>query len=96
MREIKAFVRRKRTNQVIKALRGNDFKSITVTQVEGTGRFTSRDAMPSLKFTLTHSRMSKLELICKKEDVEEIVRIISEHGRTHEKGDGIIYVSEVE
>jgi hypothetical protein len=26
----------------------------------------------------------------------EVNRIISEHGRTHEKGDGIIYVSEVE
>ncbi|WP_373056401.1 hypothetical protein [Zunongwangia sp. H14] len=41
-------------------MRANDFISITVTEVEGTGRYTSRNAMPSLKFPLTHSKMSKL------------------------------------
>lgn len=57
MREVKAFIRRKRATDVIKGLRDNDFKSITVTDVEGTGRFTRRDARPSLKFTVTHSKM---------------------------------------
>lgn len=37
--------------------------------------------------------MAKLEIVCKKEDVQEIVKILSEHGQT---GDGIIYVSQVE
>lgn len=96
MREVKAFIRRKRATDVIKGLHDNDFKSITVTDVEGTGRFTRPDARPSLKFTVTHSKMAKLELVCKKEDVTKIVQIISEHGGTGEKGDGIIYVSEVE
>ena len=96
MREVKAFIRRNRVNEVIKALRDHDFRSVTVTEVEGTGRFTKPDAKPSLKFLLTHSKMTKLELVCKKEDVSKIAKIISEHGGTGEKGDGIIYVSEVE
>jgi nitrogen regulatory protein P-II 1 len=96
MKEIKAFVRQKRTNDIIKALRDHDFRSITVTEVEGTGRFTKPDAKPSLKFPLAHSKMSKLELVCKREDVSKIVHIISEYGSTGEKGDGIIYTSDVD
>ena len=98
MIEVKAFIRRNMVNGVIKALRDHDFRSVTVSEVEGTGRFTrpDNDTKASLKFQLTHSKMSKLELVCKKEDVPKMVQIISEHGGTGEKGDGIIYVSEVE
>lgn len=95
MREVKAFIRRKRATDVIKGLRDNDFKSMTVTDVEGTGRFTKPDAKPSLKFTVTHSKMAKLELVCKKEDVSKIAKIISEYGSTGEKGEGLIYVTDV-
>lgn len=95
MREVKAFIRHNMVNEVIKALRDQDFKSVTVTEVEGTGRYTRPDAKPSLKFPLTHSKMTKLELVCKREDVTKIVQIISEYGGTGEKGDGLIYVSDV-
>ncbi len=40
--------------------------------------------------------MAKLGLLCKKEDVETIVKLVHEYGGAGEKGDGIIYVSEVE
>jgi nitrogen regulatory protein P-II 1 len=40
--------------------------------------------------------MAKLEIVCKKEDVQEIVKTISMHGGTGETGDGIIYVSQIE
>lgn len=96
MGEVKAFVRSTRVNEVIKGLRLHDFKSMTVTDVEGTGRFTMPDASPSLNFTITHSKMTKLELLCKKEDVKTIVKLIHEYSGTGEKGDGIIYVSEIE
>jgi nitrogen regulatory protein P-II 1 len=96
MKEVKAFIRHVQINKVIKSLRDNDFKSMTLTDVEGTGRFTRRDDKPSVKFPVTHTKMAKLEIICKKEDVEMIVRLIHEHGGTGEKGDGIIYVSDVE
>lgn len=80
---------------ILKGLRGSGFKSMAVAEVEGTGRFTRPEVKPSLKFPITHSKMAKLELVCKREDVEAIVRLIHQHGGTGEKGDGIIYVSEV-
>ncbi len=40
--------------------------------------------------------MAKLELVCKNEEVGKIVKLISTYGGTGRKGDGIIYVSEVE
>ena len=51
-----------------------------MTEAEGTGRFTrpDNDAKPSLKFQLTHSKMTKLELVCKKEDVPKIANIITD------------------
>jgi nitrogen regulatory protein P-II 1 len=96
MKEVKAFVRHERANDVIKGLRDNNFMSITVTEAEGTGRFTRPDDKPSLRFPVTHSKMAKLELVCKKDDVGRVVNLISTHGGTGRKGDGIIYVSEVE
>ena len=89
MREVKAFIRRTRTNDVIKALRKRDFKSMTITEVEGTGRYTRPDSEPSLKFPITHCKMTKLELICKKEEVEAIVDIISEMVVPEKKGMGL-------
>ena len=95
MREIKAFIRQSRTNEIIGALRDAGFNSLTVSEAEGTGKYTKQEDMPSLRFPVTHSKMSKLEIVCKKEDVNNIVKIIHEHGGTGEKGDGLIYVSEV-
>lgn len=96
MREVKAYIRHKRANEIVAALRNGGFSSMSIADVEGTGRYTKKGDMPSLRFPVTHSKMAKLEIVCKKEDVQEIVKIISKHGGTGEKGDGIINVSEVQ
>ncbi|WP_246054379.1 MULTISPECIES: P-II family nitrogen regulator [Antarcticibacterium] len=57
---------------------------------------TSRKAQPSFNFTVTHNKMAKLELVCKQEDVQNIVEIINKNGSTGEIGDGIIYITMVE
>lgn len=95
MRELKAFIRKEKTNDVIKALRDTGFSSVTVSEAEGTGRYTKKSDKPSLRFPVTHSKMSRLEVVCKKEDVDTIVRIIHEQGSTGEKGDGLVFTSEV-
>ena len=95
MREIKSFIRKKRTVKVIEALRAAGFSSMTVVDAEGTGKYTKNEDMPSLRFPVTHSQMSKLEIVCKKEDVDTIVSLIYKQGSTGEKGDGLIYVSDV-
>lgn len=95
MREVKAFIREKRANEVMRALRAKGFGSLTVSEAEGTGKYTKKSDSPSLRFPLAHSKMSKLEIVCKKEDVVSIVKTIHEHGGKGEKGEGLIYVSEV-
>ena len=95
MREIKALIREKRSNEVIEALRDAGFNSLTVSEAEGTGKYTKEDDMPSLRFPVTHSKMTKIEIVCKQEDVEPIVKVIHEHGGRGEKGEGLIYVTEV-
>ncbi len=96
MKEIKAFIRENRTTEVVESLRDSGFLSMTLSEVEGTGRFTTKEDMPSLKFPVTHCKRVKLEIVCRKEDVEQIFQLIQEHGSTGEKGDGLIYVSDVE
>ena len=95
MREVKAFIRGKRANEVMQALREKGFGSLTVSEAEGMGKYTKKGDFPSLRFPLTHCKMSKLEIVCKKEDVESIVQTINEHGSKGKKGESLIYVSEV-
>jgi nitrogen regulatory protein P-II 1 len=96
MKEIKAFIKPNRVGQIVGALNENGFDNVTISMAEGTGSYKRPDAFPSLEFKITDSKVVKLELVCKKKDVEQIVQLISEHGHSPEKGDGIIYVSNVE
>ena len=96
MKEIKAFIKPTRVQQVVTALNESGFDCITISNAEGTGSHKRQDAFPSLEFKFTDSKVVKLELVCQKEHTEKVVQIISESGRSPEKGDGIIYVSNVE
>ena len=96
MKEIKAFVKPSRVQKVVDALRENGFESVTLSQGEGTGAYSRRDAFPSLDFHFTNSKVVKVELVCQNEEATKAAQLISENGRSSEPGDGIIYVTEVE
>ena len=96
MKEIKAFVKPKRVQKVIEALSESGFKSMTLSQGEGTGAFKAKGASPSLDFRITDSPVVKLELVCQNEEARKAIDIIVENGKTTDPGDGIIYVSDVE
>ncbi|MDT0651169.1 P-II family nitrogen regulator [Autumnicola edwardsiae] len=96
MKEIKAFVKPNRVQKVIEALSESGFKSMTISQGEGTGAFKAKGASPSLDFHITDSPVVKLELVCQNEEAQRAIDIIVENGKTPEPGDGIIYVSEIE
>jgi nitrogen regulatory protein P-II 1 len=91
MKEIKAFIRPMKAMDVHKSLYAHGFCCMTLTECEGTGMYTDRDKdFPSLKFPFLHSKRVKIEIVCPEEEVEPIVEIIREHGRTGRSGDGII------
>jgi nitrogen regulatory protein P-II 1 len=95
MKEVKAFIKPLKLEKVVEALREKGFKSVTLSESEGTGTYKRQDSVPSLKFHFTDSKMIKLELVCQDEDVDKIVEIICAEARTPYPADGIIYVSDV-
>lgn len=96
MKEIKAFVKPNRTQNIIEALTENGFKSMTLSLAEGTGAFKAIDAKPSLNFQITDSNVVKIELVCQNEEVQTAIEIILANGKTEEPGDGIIYLTNIE
>ena len=96
MKEIKAFIKPKRVQKVVEALSESGFKSMTLSQGEGTGAFKAKGASPSLDFRITDSPVVKLELVCQNEEAQSAINIILENGITPDPGDGIIYLTDIE
>jgi len=96
MKEIKAFVKPFKVNDILEHLMAVGYPNITVSMAEGTGNFKSDDSTISTNFSITDSKVAKIEIVCGDLDVDKIVEIISRNARTGNPGDGIIYVSEVE
>jgi len=96
MKEIKAFVKPFKVNDILNQLLQAGFPNITVSMAEGTGNFNSDESSLSTHFSITDSKVAKIEIVCDDSEVEKIVDIISTKGRTGNSGDGIIFVSEIE
>lgn len=95
MKEIKAFIRPNKVNEIVHHLKEAGFENITLSSAEGTGKLQNERAFVSQKFSITDSEVAKLELVVNKDDVDKVVHIISEYGKTLNPGDGLIYVSDV-
>jgi nitrogen regulatory protein P-II 1 len=97
MKEVKAYVRRRQVESVIDNLEEAGVKGITLIDLMGLGSFADPHQMKySISCVEKYSDISKLELVCRDDQVHEIVRIIRETAFTGLKGDGIIYVSPVD
>ena len=96
MKEIKAFVKPNRIQKIIEALTDNGFKSMMLSQAEGTGAFKAKGAKPSLDFRITDSPVVKIELVCQNEEAQAAIEIIMANGQTEEPADGIIYITNIE
>ena len=96
MKEIKAFVKPFKVNDILNQLLQAGYPNITVSMAEGTGNFKSEDSSLSTHFSITDSKVAKIEIVCNDVDVEKIVHVISTFVRTGNHGDGIIFVAGVE
>lgn len=96
MKEIKAFIKPSRVTNVVEALEAAGFESLTLSAGEGTGTHERPDASLDLEFFFTNSKTIKLELVCQNEEAEPVIKLICENARSHEPGDGIIYLTEIE
>ncbi|MDE5417632.1 P-II family nitrogen regulator [Ancylomarina sp. DW003] len=96
MKEIKAFIRPNKVNDILHHLKEAGFENITISSAEGTGKFQDENAFVSQKFSVTDSPIAKIEIVVYDDNVENVVSIISKYGKTLNSGDGLIYVSNVE
>jgi nitrogen regulatory protein PII len=97
MKLVKAYIRPILLEDVYSALRKEGHCCMTVFEGEGTGRFSDpADQHGSLNFPAMHTHVAKIEIAADTEDVDAITEIIKEYGRTGRKGDGIVFVMEVE
>ena len=99
MKEIKAYIRRHRVNDVIEALQKAGAPGITVVEVHPVGYGYDPNFFESHAFSVTeryaHWDVVKLEVVCADRDVEKLIQVVEEQSRTGGKGDGRIFVSEV-
>ena len=98
MKEIKAFIRPEEFDDMFAALKNDGYCCVTVTETEGTGQYMDPETeeYPSLRIPYMHSKMLKLEIVARDEDVNSIIIIIEKHGKTGRPGDGLIFVLNVE
>jgi len=91
MKEIKAYIRRERLDPVVNALAHiPDLSGISLSTVTGFGR--SRGRLRFVDFE-THV---KVEVVCGDSLVEVVTATIQEQACTRKRGDGKIFVTEVE
>jgi len=96
MKVIKAFIRPEKLSDISTKLNDKGHCCLTVFEGEGTGKYTDPEKdWPSFKFPQMHSKVIKLELVYRDEDVWNIIDIILENGSTGRSGDGLIYISDV-
>jgi len=97
MKEVKAFIRCDKAEEVMEALEQTGEKNVTLIDVMGVGSLADpHTAKYSIECVKKFSDVAKIELICRDEDVKSIVDIIRRKAYTGMKGDGMIYTTPVE
>ena len=97
MKEIKAYIRTQRAEEVLEALDENGIMDVTLIDVMGCGHLMDPDNCKySIVYVERYSKLAKLELVCKDDDVERIISIIQKKAYTGMPGDGKIFVAQVE
>jgi len=97
MKEIKAYLRRSRMDEVVHALRAIGVTSMSIISVEGIGALADpEESELSIDYVTAYSHVAKLELVCREADMRRIVGVIQKLARTGDPGDGIIFVSTID
>jgi nitrogen regulatory protein P-II 1 len=98
MKLIKAYIRHRMMEKVYQSLRNAGFCCMTMTECEGTGRYSDHEKQhisPKYPFADAY-RVIKLEILIEDKTVQKIVELIRQAGRTGYSGDGMIIVSPVD
>lgn len=87
-------------NQVVHALDGEGVGHVTATHVRSLGHagvgVDPKHRELSVESGTWFTEMVKLEVVCAEQELERLLAVIREGGRTGQPGDGIIFVIAVE
>jgi nitrogen regulatory protein P-II 2 len=96
MKEIKAYIRPDMADRVLSELEIAGVKGMTVIDVSTLGGWADpKKTKLSIEYCEKYCGAVKIELVCSDEDVDKFTNIILEKAHTGSKGDGKIFVSEV-
>ncbi len=96
MKELKAYIHRNRAADVVRALRLADFEHFTLVDVKQVMQtLEAREQEYSTEFGARVQTEVKLELVCKAEQLQEAIRLITENAKTGQEDSGCIYVSNI-
>lgn len=96
MKEIKAYVRVERADEVLSALAAAGIANATLTHVLAVGPNLDPDqSKASVEFGRRVNRMVNMEIICPDKDESRVVEAIREAACTGRPGDGVVSVTNV-
>lgn len=96
MKEIKAYIRPEIVERVVDALEEAGISGMTVIHVQALGAESDPERQKlSMELARKYSHVVKLEIICADEEEPKFVELIRQQGHTGQRGDGMIFVSEV-
>jgi len=97
MKKVTAIIRIDFAGEVIRAIELAGCRCIAVVDVCGLGDlFDPEKEYISFEYEGRYSKMSRIEVLCKNDDVEALMEAIKKHGHTNHTGDGVVYVSPVD
>lgn len=97
MKKIEAIIRPGKLEEVKEALNKFNVQGITVSQVMGCGLQKGRkEFYRGTEVTLNLLPKIKVEIVVNENNLEDIIKIITDSSRTGEVGDGKIFINNVE
>lgn len=97
MKRIEAIVRTERVASVVAALREAGVPRLTVSHVHALGSGMDPEHYRlSFEEGQAYTEMAKVLLVSPNDQVDDVVTVIQGKGRTGHRGDGVLFVSDVE
>src|SRR3970040_3026783 len=97
MRQMKAFVRSVAVDNVVKALEAAGVPGVTVSTVHGVGYGYEPEHFTLAPRDVAHApRIGKVEVVCRAQDTDRLVRAIADAARSGLAGGGVGYCAPVD
>lgn len=96
MKEIKAYIRLDKAEEVIYALEKAGVPGLTVIEVKAIGKAAVPETEKySINYVEKYSPVTKIEVVCMDDDALRLVEVIRKKSYSGRKGDGMVFVSDI-